>query len=57
MGSVMTEKMLEGVKKAEAFLSTQKMDFSDVKPSDLPEEPGVYAVINRDIDNSDFEDG
>ena len=48
MGSVMTEKMQEGAKKAEEFLSTQKMDFLDVKPSNLPEKPGVYAVFNRD---------
>ena len=40
-GMMMEERMLEGVKLAEEFLSTLKINFSDLKPSDLPAKPGV----------------
>ena len=45
---MMKERMLEGVKLAEEFLSTLKINFSDLKPSDLPAKPGVYAIFRKD---------
>ncbi len=45
---MMEERMREGVKLAKAFLSASRIYFSDLKPSDLPAKPGVYAIFCKD---------
>ena len=48
MTGKMTQKMQEGMALAEEFLSTPKLSFQDLKPSDLPAKPGVYAIFCKD---------
>ena len=45
---MMAERMQEGIKLAEDFLTTARISFSGLKPSELPEKPGVYAIFCRD---------
>lgn len=45
---MLTERMQEGMKLAEVFLSTPRISFSEFKPSDLPAKPGVYAIFCKD---------
>jgi hypothetical protein len=45
---MMNKRMQEGVRLAEAFLSTPRISFSEIKPSELPDKPGVYAIFCRD---------
>ena len=52
MTGKMTEKMQEGVTLAEEFLSTSKLSFQDLKPSDLPAKPGVYAIFSKDTEET-----
>ena len=46
--AMIAEKMQEGIRLAENFLSTARISFSELKPSELPEKPGVYAIFCRD---------
>lgn len=43
-----SERMLEGIRLCERFLAGKKTLFADVKPSDLPEKKGVYAIFDKD---------
>ena len=42
------ERMSEGVKLCERLLARKKTFFADVKPSDIPEAKGVYAIFEKD---------
>ncbi len=46
--TMMAERMQEGIRLAEDFLSTARISFSELKPSELPEKPGVYAIFCKD---------
>ncbi len=48
----MEKRMHEGITLAKAFLATPKHLFSGLKPSDLPEEPGVYAIFCKDVEEA-----
>ena len=37
-----------GLQAARQFLASKKYYFSELKPSDLPERPGVYAIFHTD---------
>ena len=52
MTGKMTQKMQEGMALAEEFLSTPKLSFQDLKPSDLPAKPGVYAIFCKDTEET-----
>lgn len=45
---IVSERMHEGVKLCERFLAGKKTLFADVKPSDIPEEKGVYTIFDKD---------
>ena len=49
---MMAEKMQEGIRLAESFRSTARISFSELKPSDLPEKPGVYAIFCKDTEET-----
>lgn len=42
------ERMTEGMCIAERFLDSKRICFAELKPSDLPENPGVYAIFRKD---------
>ena len=48
----MQERMAEGVRIAERFLDSKRILFAELKPSDLPERPGVYAIFRRDTEEN-----
>ncbi len=48
----MEKRMQEGITLARAFLATPKHLFSGLKPSDLPEKPGVYAIFCKDTEEA-----
>ena len=49
---MITDKMQEGIALAEGFLSMEKISFSEVRPSDLPQAPGVYAISRKDTEET-----
>lgn len=52
MDSVISKRMQEGIQLAEDFLSTRKISFSEIKPADLPDKPGVYAIACKDTEET-----
>jgi len=50
--AMIAEKMQEGIRLAESFRSTARISFSELKPSDLPEKPGVYAIFCKDTEET-----
>ena len=48
----MQERMAEGIRIAERFLDSKRILFAELKPSDLPERPGVYAIFRRDTEEN-----
>ena len=52
MSSSMTARMQEGVKLAEDFLNTPRIRLRDLKPSVLPQMPGVYAIFREDTEET-----
>ena len=45
-------RMQEGKSIAEKVLASQKLLFSEIKPSQIPDAPGVYVIKNRDSDET-----
>ena len=48
MYASLSERIQAGMQLAADFLSTPRIDFRDLKPSDLPVKPGVYAIFSKD---------
>ena len=46
------QRMQEGKSIAEKVLASQKLLFSEIKPSQIPDAPGVYVIKNRDSDET-----
>ena len=48
----MNDRMREGFNLAEQFRTAPRFDFSALRPSDIPAEPGVYAIFLTDTDEA-----
>ena len=48
----MLERLQEGISLTNQFLSVPGMSFSDLKPSSLPAEPGVYAIFHKETNET-----
>ena len=48
----MNDRMKEGLTRAEQFRAEPRFAFSALRPSDLPVEPGVYAIFLTDTDEA-----
>lgn len=48
----MKDRMKEGLNLAEQFRAEPRFAFSALRPSDLPVEPGVYAIFLTDTDEA-----
>ena len=48
----MLDRLQEGIGLTSGFLSVPGVLFSDLKPSMIPAEPGVYAIFHKDTDET-----
>ena len=48
----MLERLQEGISLTNQFLSVPGMSFSDLKPSNIPAEPGVYAIFHKETNET-----
>ena len=44
----MLERLQEGISLTNQFLSVPGVSFCDLKPSNIPAEPGVYAIFHKE---------
>jgi len=48
----MLERLQEGISLTNQFLSVPGVSFCDLKPSNIPAEPGVYAIFNKETNET-----
>ncbi len=48
----MLERLQEGISLTNQFLSVPGVSFCDLKPSNIPAKPGVYAIFNKETNET-----